>query len=475
MRSSSMLLGNKWVGADRTTDVRSPYDGSLVGTVPAGDVEHVRAAHAAAASALDAPDKPDQAERAAILERARQGLLARREEAATLMAMEAGKPIRSARAEVDRAADTLLFAAVEARTLAGRVIPMAGSSQGAGKIALTLLRPRGVVTAITPFNFPINLVCHKLAPAFAAGCPVVLKPSELTPLSALLLGEVLVEAGVPPGFLNIVTGVPAELGPELTGAPTVRVITFTGSTGVGRMLAERHRHIPVLLELGSTAPVLVDATADLELAAERIAATAFSYAGQSCISVQRVFVERAVHGELTERLVELTKSLRVGDPLDEQTDVGPMISTRERDRVTSWVDEAVDHGAQLRTGGSVNPDGTVQPTVLDRVEPTMRVSADEVFGPVVGVRAVADMREAVARANDSRFGLQAGVFTNDYRTAMQVGSSLEFGAVLINESPTFRADQQPYGGLRESGNTREGPVWAVREFSEETMLVLSTT
>ena len=452
-----MLVGGEWRGSGARTEVRSPYDGSVVGSVPAGDAESVRAAHAAAAAALVPARRPGQRERADVLDRARQGLLARREEFAACMVLEAGKPLTSARAEVDRAADTLLFSSIEARTLAGTVVPMAATTSGEGKCAYTVLRPKGVVTAITPFNFPLNLVCHKVAPAFAAGCPVVLKPSELTPLTALLLAEVLVDAGMPAGYLNVVTGMPADLGPGLTGSQGVAVVTFTGSGRVGRMLAEQHPHIPVLLELGSTAPVIVDETADIGLAAQRVAATAFSYAGQSCISVQRVYVNRAVHQEFTDLLQARTGELRVGDPADERTDVGPMITTQERDRVVAWVGEAVEQGAELLAGGEVNGDGTLQPTVLDSVEPSMKVSCDEVFGPVVSIRAVDGVGQAFELSNASRYGLQAGVFTNDYATVVRAAASLEFGGVLINESPSFRADQQPYGGLRESGNTREGP------------------
>ena len=470
MRTSSMLIDGQWVDSAARLDVVNPYDGSAVGAVPAGTAEHAKAAHAAAATALRRAPRPSQAERAEVLERARAGLLARREEFARCMAEEAGKPLAAARAEVDRAGDTLLFSAVQARTMAGEVVAMDASASGHGKTAFTILRPRGVAVAITPFNFPLNLVCHKVAPAFAAGCPVVLKPSEMTPLTAILLAEVFVEAGMPPGYLNVVTGRPADLGPDLIGPAAV--ITFTGSERVGALLAEQNPHVPVLLELGSTAPVLVDGTADVELAAARIAATAFSYAGQSCISVQRVLVTREVHASLVELLVNRTRALRVGDPLDENTDVGPMINVRERDRVQAWVAEAVDEGAELRAGGQVNADGTLQPTVLDYVAPSMRVSCDEVFGPVVGVQAVADMDEAVALANESRFGLQAGVFTTDHATAMRAATTLEYGGVLINESPTYRADQQPYGGLRASGNTREGPAFAVREYTEETLVVL---
>lgn len=470
MRTGTMLIDGQWVDSTARFDVVNPYDGSTVGTVPVGTPEHVKAAHAAAAAALRRSPRPSQADRAEVLERARAELLARREEFAGCMAEEAGKPLAAARAEVDRAGDTLLFSAVQARTLAGSTVAMDASASGRGKTAFTILRPRGVVVAITPFNFPLNLVCHKLAPAFAAGCPVVLKPSEMTPLTALMLAEVLVQAGMPAGYLNVVTGRPAELGEELTGA--AGVITFTGSERVGALLAEQNPHVPVLLELGSTAPVLVDATADLDLAAARIAATAFSYAGQSCISVQRVLVAHEVRAKLVDLLVDRTQALTVGDPLDDDTDVGPLINVRERDRVQAWITEAVEQGARLRAGGHVNDDGTVQPTVLDDVVPSMRVCRDEVFGPVVGVQAVADMDEAVALANDSRFGLQAGVFTTDHATAMRAATTLEYGGVLINESPTFRADQQPYGGLRASGNTREGPAYAVREYTEETLVVL---
>jgi acyl-CoA reductase-like NAD-dependent aldehyde dehydrogenase len=470
MREYQLLIDGEWIATDERDEVRSPFSGDVVGSIPVATAQHADQAVDAAVAALGR-GAPPQHERAEMLEKARELLGQRAEDFARCIAEESGKPVKTATAEVARAQDTLLFSAIEARRLAGTVVPFEGSSQGAGKLGFTLFHPKGVVAAITPFNFPLNLVMHKLAPAFAAGCPVVLKPAGNTPLTAYLLAETLLDAGWPKGFLNVITGVSSDVGPVMTGRPEIAVISFTGSTGVGHSLQENNPHTPVLMELGNNTPVIIDASADVELAASRLAATAYSYAGQSCISAQRVYVHQEVKDSFLEALVEKVAALKVGDPLDPDTDVGPLIRTDDRDRIVGWIQEAQEAGAKLRLGGEVNDDGTLQPAILDDVTPDMKVSREEVFGPVLAVQPVADLDEAIALANDSCFGLQAGIFTGDYSAAMRAARELVYGGVTVNESPTFRADQQPYGGVRDSGNTREGPAWSVRDYLEETVVI----
>lgn len=471
MRTYDLLIDGERVATDERRDVTDPYSGEVVGRVAVATREHADRAVTAAARGL--AEGWAQADRAAALEAARTLVLERTEGLARSIAEEAGKPITTARTEAARCADTLLYAAIEARSLAGTVVPLAGTGIGAGKLGFTLREPRGVVAAITPFNFPLNLVCHKLAPAFAAGCPVVLKPAGDTPLTAYALADLLLEAGVPPAFLHVLTGPSAEVGPAITERDEVAVVSFTGSTEVGHGLAARNPHKHVLLELGSNSPVLVDASADLDPVASALAQHGYSHAGQSCISSQRVYVHADVHADLVERLVARVSALRVGNPLDEDTQVGPLIRPDDRDRVKAWIDEAVAGGARLAVGGEVNADGTLQPTVLDDVAQDMRVSREEVFGPVLAVQPVPDMATAVRLANDSRYGLNAGVFTADYATALDAARRLRFGTVLINEVPTFRADQMPYGGVKDSGNTREGPPWSIADYLDEKLVVLS--
>ena len=471
MREGRLLIAGQWRDGAEQRDVRNPYSGEVIGrTASATTEDAAEAVEAAQRAHLDGA--PPQHVRADVLERARALVLDRQEILARTIAEESGKPLKTARTEAARCADTLLFAAAEARTLAGAVVPMEASASGAGKLGFTLLSPRGVVAAITPFNFPLNLVCHKLAPAFAAGCPVILKPASDTPFSGLALAGILVEAGMPPGFLTVLTGESSVIGPAITEPDAVKVISFTGSTDVGQRLARDNPGKRVLLELGSNAPVIVDASADLARAATRLAQTGFSHAGQSCISAQRVYVHRDVKDAFLDALLREVGALVTGDPLDEATDVGPLIRPDDRDRVLEWIREAVDAGAKVRIGGEVNADGTLQPTVLDDVTPDMKVSAQEVFGPVLAVQAVADLDEAIRLSNASRYGLHAGIFTADLDAALRAARDLDFGGVLVNDSPTFRADQMPYGGVRDSGNTREGPAWAIHEYLTEKIIVV---
>src|SRR5262245_36056813 len=449
-------------------EVHSPYSGEIVGRAPKSGADDARRAIDAAARALQSPLPAH--ERAAILDRVAGLLRERQEDMARTICAEAGKPVKTARVEAARAVSTYTFAAVEARKLAGDVVPMDASQAGEGKIAFTLRRPIGVVGAISPFNFPCNLVAHKLAPALAAGCPVVLKPAGQTPLSALLLAELEQEAGLPAGWLNVLVGPSSEIGDVLVEDERVRLITFTGSSGVGWGIAERAAKKRVRLELGNSTPVVVAADADLELAATKLAANAFSFAGQSCISVQRIYVERPAIDGFIERFVPKVEALVVGDPADEATDVGPVIDAGSRTRIAEWVEEAEAAGAKLLAGATdADP---LDPLVIAEAPESVHVVCDEVFGPVCVVNAVDSLEDAYARANATEYGLQAGIFTRSISAALAAAEALEFGGVTVNEAPTFRADQMPYGGVKGSGNTREGPAYTIREMTEERLVVL---
>jgi acyl-CoA reductase-like NAD-dependent aldehyde dehydrogenase len=442
----------------------------VIGTVPnCGPEEVDRAVGVAAAVHRKGPMSAWR--RAEVLDAAARLLAARRDEFARTIALEAAKPIKTARIEAERAVSTFQFAAAEARTLTGDMVPLDASSPGEGRLGFTLRLPIGVVGAISPFNFPLNLVAHKLAPAIAAGCPVVLKPASQTPLSALALANLLVEeCGLPPEQLNVVTGGGGTVGNALVDHPDVAMITFTGSPPVGWGIRARAPRKKVGLELGNNAPVIIEPDADWKAAADKIKVAGYSHAGQSCISTQRVYVQRSVASEFTDALAERVSSLVVGDPLSEDTDVSALISTGERDRVTSWVDEAVAGGAKVAVGGRVGDDGVLVPTLLTDVTPEMKVCALEVFGPVVGIQAYDTLDDAIALANDTQYGLQAAIFTQNVGAALRAVRALDYGGVLVNEVPTWRADQMPYGGVRDSGNTREGPHYAVREMTEIRMV-----
>ncbi len=474
MADWSVPIGGSEVTTGEWIEVRAPYDNALLGRVPACGPDQVDHAVRAAKAALDAGPLPAW-KRAEILDRAAQLLSERTEDLARVIAAESAKPIKTARVEAQRAISTFTFAAVAARTLAGDVVPMDASAAGEGKLAFTLRVPVGVVGAISPFNFPLNLVAHKLAPAIAAGCPVVLKPASQTPLSAITLARMLLdECGLPAGHLNVVTGGGGTVGNAIVDHPDIALITFTGSPEVGWGIRARAARKKVGLELGNNAPLIIEPSADVETAAKKVAVAGFSHAGQSCISTQRIYVHASVQERFLDMLVPLVEGLVVGDPLDEQTDVSALISTGERDRVQSWVDEAVASGAEILAGGKLREDGVLAPTVLGGVTPDMKVCASEVFGPVVGVATYTDLDDALRLANDSRYGLQAAIFTANLSDAMKAARTLDYGGVLVNEVPTFRADQQPYGGNRDSGNTREGPRWAVREMTEERLIIIQT-
>jgi acyl-CoA reductase-like NAD-dependent aldehyde dehydrogenase len=350
---------------------------------------------------------------------------------------------------------------------------MEGSASGAGKLGLVLRVPYGIVGAITPFNFPLNLVAHKVGPAIAAGNAVVHKPAGQTPISGIKLAEVLVDAGLPAGWLNVLCGSGSEIGGALVEDDRIGAISFTGSAPVGWGIREKAARKQVNLELGSTAPLIVHEDGDWEAAADKAQIHAYSHAGQSCISIQRILVHQSVVDRFAERLVANVEGLSVGDPLDPDTDVGPLISHDDRDRVKEWIDEAAGDGGEVLTGGRLtDEDRCLEPTVIREPSREARVWCDEIFGPVATVNSFGSFDEAIALANDARYGLQAGVFTRDLELALEAGMRLEFGGVLVNEVPTFRADQMPYGGVKESGNTREGPAYAVRELTEERLITL---
>ncbi len=461
-----LLIAGLRVETGEWTDVRSPFSGEVIARIAKGGAAEARQALDAAASALAKPLPAH--ERARILDATAKLLEERLEEAAHLISAEAGKPLKQARVEAQRAVSTYTFAAVEARKLAGEVVPMDASPAGEGKLGFTLRLPIGIVGAISPFNFPLNLVAHKIAPALAAGCPVVLKPASATPLSALFLASLEEEAGLPGGWINVVSGSAAAIGDAIVEDERVKLITFTGSGAVGWGIAERAHRKRVKLELGNATPAIVCSDAPPGTAA-KLAANAFSFAGQSCISVQRIFVMADVWDEFVAEFVPTIEALRVGDPADESTDVGPVISEDERNRVLEWIHESK---GEVLTGGELDDNGLLRPTVLASPADDDKVQCEEVFGPVVTLTRTVSLDDAIERANATRYGLQAAIFSRDLGTCLEASRRLEFGGITVNEAPTFRADQMPYGGVKASGNTKEGPAWTVREMTEERLVVL---
>jgi glyceraldehyde-3-phosphate dehydrogenase (NADP+) len=456
-----------------TVEVRSPYDGALVAHASAAGPDEYEEAAAACVAAAPAVAALPLHERSRILREVSAALRTQRETFARTIVQEAGKPLRDARTEVDRAAMTFEVAAEEARRLpgSGEVMPMDLAPHGEGRFALTRRVPIGPIAAISPFNFPLNLVAHKLAPALAAGNPLVLKPASRTPLSALALADLLHAAGLPPGALSVLP-MTRETGDLLVQDDRYRLLTFTGSAEVGWAMKARAGRKKVVLELGGNAAVIVDEGADVAVAAERAATGGFSYAGQSCISVQRVYVHAAVWNAWLDAFLPRVEALVVGDPMDEQTAVGPLITSGDVDRIETWVNEAVDEGATLLCGGTRQADRIFSPTVLTGVARHAKVCAEEAFAPVVIVERVASVDEAIDAVNDSAFGLQAGLFTTRLETTLSAFERLEVGGLLVNDVPTYRIDHMPYGGVKDSGIGREGPRFAIEDMTELRLLVV---
>lgn len=464
MQQTPVRIAGDIVTATETVTIENPYTREAFAEVPLCGVSEVEKACRAASEALQRDDFPLH-QRADVLASAAELLRSRADFFAESVTRECGKSIRAARAETARCVDTFNFAAAEARCLSGEMIAMEASAAGAGKLGFAIRVPLGVVAAITPFNFPLNLVAHKLAPAIAAGCPVVLKPAPQTPLTAIRLVELLIEVGLPEDWISVVTDGGKEAAEPLVEHAAPKMITFTGSAPVGWMIAGKAPRKRVALELGSNSPVIFEPDTELEAIMPRLKTAAFGVAGQSCISVQRVLVHESLHDEFLERIKVLAESLVCGDPMEEKTDIGPLIRATDNDRIEEWVEEAVEAGAQLVVGGRSK--GNLFPaTVVDDVPRDVRLNCQEVFGPVIGIRSYGSFDEAIELANDSLFGLHCGVYTRDLGKVLQAIKRLDFGGVLINEMPTFRVDQQPYGGVGDSGNTREGPAYAIREMTE---------
>lgn len=470
METRPLLLGGEWRTTADAREVRSPYNSELVArfsVAARGEVEEsISAARRAAAEMRELP-------RHAVADSLRtiaDGIRTRAEEFARMIALEAGKPIKTARAEVERGVMTFVHASEESRRFAGEVVPLDGQSTGAGRTGWTERFPRGVVFGITPFNFPLNLVAHKVAPALASRNAIIVKPSPRTPLTSLLLGEVFLESGLPRAALQVVP-MEVETIDSVLADERVAMISFTGSAQVGWLLRGRAARKQVTLELGGNAPVIVDETADLDYAVERTTASAFAYAGQVCISAQRVLVQNSIAEEFTEKFVAKAKSLRAGDPLDETTELSNMIDEPAARRAEWWVNEAVDAGARLLCGGH-REGSLLDATVLTDVQPEMRVCAEEVFAPVAALQTFGDFEEALASANHTRYGLQAGVFTRETARALRAFRELEFGGVIVNDSPAFRVDNMPYGGVKLSGAGREGIRYAMEEMTEPRLIVI---
>jgi acyl-CoA reductase-like NAD-dependent aldehyde dehydrogenase len=459
-----LLIDGQWVEAGPLMEVKNKYDGKIVGTVPTARKEDVDAAIDAAERAEDVMADMPAYKRAEILLKTAALLRERSDDLAKTIAAEAGKALKFARAEVERAVSTFTIAAEEAKRLHGETIPLDAVPAGEGYFGFWTRRPVGVIAAISPFNFPLNLVAHKVAPALASGNTLVLKPASTTPLAAVKLCQILQEASLPAGAINLVVGSGGTVGEWLVTDPRVDKVTFTGSPEVGRHILSVAGIKKVTLELGNTSPVVVAPDADLDFVAKRCAVGAYYNSGQVCISVQRIYSEKSVYEPFSEKFVKATEAMVVGDPLDERVDVGPMIDAKEVDRIEDWVREAQTSGAKVLTGGK--RDGTVYyPTVLADVQDDMKVIEEEAFAPVASIISSNDFESALKQANDTKFGLQVGVFTNDINRVFRAVRRLNFGGVIVNDTPNFRADHMPYGGNRQSGLGREGVKFAMEDMT----------
>ena len=465
-----MFIGGNWVDKDEKIDVHNPFDGSVIDTVPRGDAQDVEAAITSAQRGAEIMRTMPAYERYEILHKASELMTERLEELGRTVSSEEGKIISEGVGEAARAQETITLSAEEAKRLYGETLPLDAASNGAGKFGLTLRVPCGVVAAITPFNFPLNLVCHKVGPALATGNAVVVKPATDTPLSALLLTQIMLDAGVPPEAIQCVTGSGGVIGDAVSGDARVRKISFTGSRDVGEHICQVAGLKKVTMELGSNAPLIVLPDADLEKVATATAATGFANAGQVCISAQRVLVDQEVYGDFIDTLKPKVEALTTGNQLEESVGMGPMIREADAVRVNEWIHEAVDGGATLVTGG--DRVGTMPaPTVVADVDPKMKISSQEVFGPAVALTRFDTVEKAIAMANDTNYGLSAGVFTQNVDWALKFAQEVHSGNINVNWGPQWRADLMPYGGFKDSGMGKEGPKYAVEEMTELKMVI----
>ena len=465
-----MHIGGKWVDRDEKIDVVNPYDNSVIDTVPRAGLEDVETAVASAARGAKVMAQMPAYRRFEILRKAADLLEERSDEIGRTITMEEGKVISEGLTEAARAVQTISLSAEEAKRLYGETVPLDAAPTWTGQFGFTIRVPCGVVAAISPFNFPLNLVAHKVGPALAAGNSVVIKPATDTPLSALKLTEVLLEAGMPAEAVQCITGVGASIGDALVADSRIRKVTFTGSRDVGEHICKTAGLKKVTMELGSNSPFIVMADADIDKVVNATVTSGFSNAGQVCISAQRIIVERKIYADYLDALKDGVESINTGDPLDESIKMGPMVRAQDAVRVNEWIKEAVGTGARTLTGGDYS--GTIhQPTVVADVTPEMRVSCEELFGPAVAVTPSSDIDESIAMANDSIYGLSAAIFTQNIDWAMKFVREVDSGNLMINSGPQWRADLMPYGGLKESGMGKEGPRYAVEEMTELKMVV----
>ena len=465
-----MYVSGQWIDKPKKIDVVNPYDNSVVDTVPHAEAADVDRALESATRGARALAGLSGYERWKILKKAAELIEARNEELGRLISTEEGKIIAEGRGEARRAVETIMGSAEEAKRIHGETVPLDGDPSGGKRFGVTLRVPCGVVAAISPFNFPLNLVCHKVGPALAAGNAVVIKPATDTPLSALKLTEILLEAGLPPEGIQCLTGPGGEIGDALVADRRVRKITFTGSRDVGERICRLAGIKKVTMELGSNSPIIVMPDADLDKVAVAVAATGYANAGQVCISTQRVLTAGKVYGDFLEALKPRVAALITGNQLDEKTKVGPMVREKDAVRVEEWVKEAVSTGARVVVGGQ-RRGAIYAPTVVADVKPEMRISRDELFGPAVAVTPFNNIDEAIALANDTIYGLSAGIFTENLEWAMKFAREVQSGNLHVNWGPQWRADLMPYGGLKESGFGKEGPRYAVEEMTELKMVV----
>jgi len=471
MEPAKFLIDGEWCSSGVRRAVINPYTGKTVGEVYQASKEDVARAIGAAVRAFVAMKSLASYERKDILARISRSLESKRAEFAELITSETGKPISYSKAEVDRAIFTFAVSAEEATRLDGEVLPLDMNAASKGRTALVRRFPLGPVGAITPFNFPLNLVAHKLGPAIAAGCPVVLKPSSSAPMTALLLGQVTGDAGLPKGALNIVTCL-ADEAAQLVTDERVKLISFTGSPSVGWNIKERAGLKRVVLELGGNAGVIVCSDADLDLAVSRLIPGTFGNAGQSCISVQRIYIQEEVFTEFVSRFTGATRQVPVGDPWDEKTVVGPMIDEAAARKIEEWIQEAKEHGARILCGGK-RSGCMLEPTLLADVPPAMKIYCQEAFAPLAILEKFRDIDDAIRKVNASLFGLQAGIFTNSAHAIFRAFQELEVGGVIVNDSSAYRMDHMPYGGVKQSGFGREGVRYAIEEMTEMKLLALN--
>jgi len=465
-----IFLEGKWVDKSNKIEVRNPYDNSVIDTVPRADGGDVERALSFAERGAKVTAKLSGYDRWRILRKAADIMAARNEELGQLISKEEGKIIAEGRGETSRAVETIMGSAEEAKRIHGETVPLDGDPGGGKKLGFTLRVPCGVVAAISPFNFPLNLVCHKVGPALAAGNSVIVKPASDTPLSALKLTEILLEAGLPPEGIQCVTGSGGEIGDALVADRRVRKVTFTGSREIGDRICRMAGIKKVTMELGSNSPLIIMPDADLDKVAAAVALTGYGNAGQTCISTQRVLTAKKVYGDFLGALKPKVEALTTGNQLDEKSKVGPMVKESEARRVEDWINEAVAGGARLVAGGGRR--GAIYvPAVVADVKPEMRISRDELFGPAVAVTPFDSMDEAIALANDTVYGLSAGIFTENLEWAMRFAREVESGNLHVNWGPQWRADLMPYGGLKDSGFGKEGPRYAVEEMTELKMVV----